>query len=99
MPKAKRDEVPGLAEKLKAAREAAGLSQVAAEAASGVHRVTISVFESGGRTPTLATLLKLAEAYGVDVAELIPRPQKGAAAPVPEAAPAPPPAPKTGRKK
>ena len=95
MAKTKRDEVPGLPEKLKAAREAAGLSQVEAEAASGVHRVTISVFESGDRTPTIATLLKLAEAYRVDVADLIPRPQKAAEPPAePE-----PPAPKKGKKK
>lgn len=69
---AKRDAVPGLGEKLKAARTAAGVTQVAAAEASGVSRVNISAFESDGKTPTLATLYKLAAAYGVNVCELLP---------------------------
>lgn len=74
----KRDAVPGLAGKLKAAREAAGLSQQQAAEASGVHNISISQFENDVRTPSVATLYKLAAAYGVDVCDLLPdRPKKG----------------------
>lgn len=69
---ANRDAVPGLAARLRAAREACGLSQVDAGEAAGVHHVSIAQFETDVRTPTLATLLKLAAAYGVDVCDLIP---------------------------
>ncbi len=69
---ANRDSVPGLPAKLKAAREAALLSQQQAAERSGVHVVSISRFETDERTPTLATLLKLADAYRVDVCELLP---------------------------
>jgi len=67
--------VNGLGEKLKAAREKAGLSQVVVAEKSGVARANLSAFENGSQTPTLATLYKLAEAYGVDVCDLLPRPQ------------------------
>lgn len=69
---ANRDSVPGLPAKLKGAREAAQLSQQQAAERSGVHAVSISRFETDERTPTLATLMKLAEAYGVGVCDLIP---------------------------
>ena len=73
----KRDAVPGLGEKLKAARAAAGLTQSQAAEASGVDRVNITRFEGDHKTPTLATLYKLAEAYGVDVCDLLPRDEQG----------------------
>jgi SOS-response transcriptional repressor LexA len=63
---AKRDFVDGLAAKLVAARAAAKLSQLQASEASSVPRTMISQFEIGAKTPTLATLIKLAGAYGVD---------------------------------
>jgi len=66
-----RDSVPGLPAALRAAREAAGLSQVDAGERSGVHAVSIARFETDVRTPTIATLMKLADAYGVDVCELL----------------------------
>jgi len=47
------------------------LQQQASEK-SGVHTVSIARFETDVRTPTIATLMKLAEAYGVDVCILIP---------------------------
>ena len=68
----KRDEVRGLDAVLKAAREKAGLSQLEACAASGVHQANLSQFENGARTPTLSTLYRLAEAYGVNVCALLP---------------------------
>jgi len=47
-------------EMLKAAREAAGLTQQQAAERSGVHFVSIARFETDVRTPTLATLIKRA---------------------------------------
>jgi transcriptional regulator with XRE-family HTH domain len=67
-----RDSVSGLGERLKATREKSGLSQGQAEERSGVSRVNISRFESEIKVPTIATLYKLAEAYGVNVCELLP---------------------------
>jgi len=69
--------VPGLAKLLKAAREAAGLSQQEAAQRSGVHAVNISRFETEVRGPSLATLYKLAAAYGVKVRDLIPEEMEG----------------------
>ena len=68
-----RDTVPGLAARLRAAREAAGLSQVQAGEKAGVHHVSIAMFETDKRAPTVKVLLKLADAYGIDVCDLIPR--------------------------
>lgn len=79
-----RDSVPGLPALLKAARERCGLSQIQAAQRSGVHAVSIARFETDARTPSIATLIKLARAYGVKPADLIPadetpekKPKKG----------------------
>lgn len=69
-----RDSVPGLAAALRAARVAAGMSQVAAGQKAGVHFVSIAKFETGKSTPTLRVLYRLAAAYGVTVADLLPPP-------------------------
>lgn len=72
-----RDTVPGLAALLRAAREAAELSQVEAGERAGVHHVSIARFETDKATPTLRVLYLLADAYGVEVCELLPaRPKK-----------------------
>lgn len=92
---AKRDDVPGMAAKLKIARENAGLSQVSAADAAGVPRENISKFEAGTKTPTVATLLRLADAYGVSVADLVPQSKKEATPPDETS----PPPPKKGPKK
>jgi len=63
--------VRGLAERLRSAREAAGLTQIQAGKKSGVHQVSISQFELGKHTPTILTLCKLAEVYGLDVCDLL----------------------------
>lgn len=68
-----RDSVPGLAKKLQEARAAAGLSQYEAADKSGVHQVSIARFETEKATPTLRVLYQLAEAYGVDVCNLLPK--------------------------
>jgi transcriptional regulator with XRE-family HTH domain len=67
-----RDTVPGLADKLKEARAATGLSQIEAGQKSGVHHVSIAKFETDKSTPTLRVLIKLAETYGVTVVDLLP---------------------------
>ncbi len=99
----KRDTVPGLGEKLKAARIAAGLTQQQAVDKSGVHQANLSQFEGDAKTPTLATLYKLAAAYGVDVCDLLPRDEKGQMPSLPAEEEPDPPAkkasPKKGKKK
>lgn len=69
---ANRDSVPGLAAKLRAAREAAGLSQIQAGEKAGVHHVAIAMFETEARTPTVRVLCLLAEAYGIEAGSLLP---------------------------
>jgi transcriptional regulator with XRE-family HTH domain len=67
-----REVIPELAARLKATREAAGLSQQQAGERSGVHHISIARFETDKRVPTLGALYKLAEAYGVNVCALLP---------------------------
>lgn len=71
-----REVVPGLASRLKTAREAVRLSQQEAGEKAGVHHVSIARFETDKRVPTLSILYKLAAAYGVDVCDLLPRPDE-----------------------
>lgn len=67
-----REIIPGLAAKLRTAREAAGLSQQQAAEATGMYQASIGRYETDKRVPTLAVLYKLAAAYGVEVSELLP---------------------------
>lgn len=69
---AKRDEVPGLGAILKGHRSRLEmtLAQVAEE--SGVTLANLSLFERDAKTPTLATLYKIARAYSVTVSDLLP---------------------------
>ena len=69
-----RETIPGLADKLRGARESAGLSQQEAADRAGLYQATIARYETNGRVPTLAALYKLAEAYGVSVCDLLPEP-------------------------
>lgn len=64
--------VPGLADRLKAARANAGLSQATAGEQAGVHPVSIAKFETDKTVPTLDVLYRLAAAYGVTVCSLLP---------------------------
>jgi transcriptional regulator with XRE-family HTH domain len=59
-------------EELRHIREERSMSQADLAAASGVDRATINQVEGGRRSPTLATLYKLAVALGVEAADLIP---------------------------
>lgn len=67
-----RETIPGLAQKLRAARDAAGLSQQQAAEKSGMYQASIARYETDGRVPTLGALYKLAEVYGVEARTLLP---------------------------
>lgn len=54
----------GVRERLRAAREAAGLSLRSAESATGVPYASIARLEAGRHDPTTLTLHKLAVGYG-----------------------------------
>lgn len=68
----KRDAVDGLAARLVAARAESGLSQSQVSASTGAPQPMISLYERGRRTPTVSMLLKLARAYGINPADLLP---------------------------
>ena len=60
-----------LADNIKALREARGLSQQQIARAAGVPRATWTHLESGGANPTLAVLVKVANALQVRLDELL----------------------------
>ncbi len=60
-----------LAERLRAARKAKGLSLDAVAGISGVSRSMVSQIERGESSPTVATLWNLTQALGVDFAGLL----------------------------
>jgi transcriptional regulator with XRE-family HTH domain len=60
-----------LAERLRAARKAKGLSLDAVAGISGVSRSMVSQIERGSSSPTVATLWNLTQALGVDFAGLL----------------------------
>jgi transcriptional regulator with XRE-family HTH domain len=60
-----------LAERLRAARKARGLSLDAVAGLSGVSRSMVSQIERGESSPTVATLWNLTQALGVDFAGLL----------------------------
>jgi len=59
------------ARNLRAARQAAGLSQEALGDACDLHRTEISLLERGGREPRLGTIIRLAWALGLKPAALL----------------------------
>ena len=56
-----------LCNNLRLARLLVGWSQERAEFESGVSRVQISHIESGEADPRISTVMKLAEAYGLEI--------------------------------
>lgn len=74
MTKNKHDEVPGLPERLKQAREAAGLSQAQVAKLLRMHRPSITEMELGRRRVSAAELKALAELYLVSVEWLLGEP-------------------------
>jgi transcriptional regulator with XRE-family HTH domain len=67
-----------LADNIKALREARGLSQQQIAKAAGVPRATWTHLESGGANPTLAVLIKVANALQVRLDELLAPPRQPA---------------------
>lgn len=59
------------AEKLKALRKSAGLSQILLAQNLGVTQVTVSLYESGGREPDLDDLMTIAERLGTTPNDLL----------------------------
>jgi len=59
-----------LGERLRAAREAAGLSQTKLAKLLGVAKQTISAWEVGKQPPMITTILKISAVLGVDIREL-----------------------------
>ena len=60
-----------MSEKLKAAREAAGLTQVELAEKVGCKQKDISRWENGNREPVASTLKKLAQALGCSMDDLV----------------------------
>jgi XRE family transcriptional regulator, regulator of sulfur utilization len=66
------------ADRLKALRAAADLSQAELARRSGMHLMGISKLETGNRQPTWETVQALADALGVEVAAFLDdKPKKG----------------------
>lgn len=63
--------VAGVTRRLRAAREAQGMSMNQLGSLAGLDQVTISRIEKGERSPTLRSLVKIAEALGVTLSELL----------------------------
>ncbi len=66
-------DAPPLAGRLRALRQAAGLKQATLARRAGLTREAISMLETGkrGRRPGVDTVVRLAAALGVPVAELV----------------------------
>ncbi len=58
-------------ERVRTARLATGLSQEALADVAGVHRTMVGHVERGEATPTIRTVVRLADALGIDPAELV----------------------------
>lgn len=65
------DQVRAFGERMRAARAAAGLSQVALSQATGLDRAAISFLERAERCPDLSTLVRVGRALGVAPSELL----------------------------
>lgn len=64
-------EMVRLGQRLRAARQARGLSQEGLANESGLHRTYVSSVERGQRNPTFGTLLKLSKALHMDLGDLV----------------------------
>jgi transcriptional regulator with XRE-family HTH domain len=56
---------------LRKERESQDISLKKLGAMSGLHRTTIGLMESGQRSPTLVSCLRLADALGLDLADVL----------------------------
>jgi transcriptional regulator with XRE-family HTH domain len=64
--------VDGFAERLKQMRKAKGWTRYRLAKESGVTQQALRLLEQRGSNPKLSTLYKLAAAFGVEIAELLP---------------------------
>jgi len=62
-------------EQIRRIRRSRGLSQDRLAELSGVDQSSLSLIETGRRTPTIDTLARLADALGVEMADFFPRAQ------------------------
>ena len=62
-----------LGSRIRAIREEKGLSQEELGFRSNLHRTYISEIELGQKNPTYLTLIKISEALGISIFELIPK--------------------------
>lgn len=63
----KGSKIPDISRQLKLARQFLGMSQERAAWESGVSRIQISHIETGTADPQISTVMKLAEAYGMEL--------------------------------
>ena len=66
-----KNDKPTIGSRIKAAREAAGVTQEVLAAAAGTHQTHVSRLENDAQEGTITVLKRLAKALGVDVRELI----------------------------
>jgi transcriptional regulator with XRE-family HTH domain len=76
VPSAEKRALLELAERLKAARTAADLTQEAVAAKAGIDHRRYQRLEQGTSNTTMRTLVRIATAVGVDVWDLLSRPRK-----------------------
>lgn len=76
MPSAEKRALLDLAERLKAARAASGLTQEAVAAKAGIDHRRYQRLEQGTSNTTIRTLVRIAAAVGVDLWDLLSRPKR-----------------------
>jgi len=62
---------PGLGERVRRLRRAAGITQAELARRTGIHRPNIARVEAGRHMPSLGTLAKIADAIGLSLAEML----------------------------
>lgn len=60
-----------LARRMKELRKKRGLSQEAFADHAGLHRVAVGWIEQGKRVPSLKTLVRISEGFGISLSELL----------------------------
>lgn len=60
-----------LAKRMKQLRKQRGFSQEAFADHAGLHRVAVGWIEQGKRVPSLKTLVKISQGFGISVSELL----------------------------
>jgi transcriptional regulator with XRE-family HTH domain len=66
-----------LAKRMKELRKKRGYSQEAFADHAGLHRVAVGWIEQGKRVPSLKTLVKISQGFGISVSELLKGIDKG----------------------